>query len=71
MFHEEKEEGRTDVSLHTASGENLIHRGNTGGVHIYVLPVQNNIYMTICLPDGHVQQQELTGAGKKRKLIKA
>lgn len=41
-----------DVSLQTAPGENHFHSKNTGGVHIYVLP------------DGQVQQQELTGAGK-------
>ncbi|CAG2242981.1 unnamed protein product [Mytilus edulis] len=41
---------KKDVTLHTATGENLFHGRNTGGVHIYVLP------------DGHVQQQELTGA---------
>lgn len=43
---------KKDVSLQTAPGENHFHSKNTGGVHIYVLP------------DGHVQQQELTGAGK-------
>ncbi|XP_063415448.1 uncharacterized protein LOC134697235 isoform X2 [Mytilus trossulus] len=41
---------KKDVTLHTGTGENLFHGRNTGGVHIYVLP------------DGHVQQQELTGA---------
>ncbi|XP_052077218.1 uncharacterized protein LOC127715238 isoform X2 [Mytilus californianus] len=41
---------KKDVTLHTTTGENLFHSRNTGGVHIYVLP------------DGHVQQQELTGA---------
>jgi hypothetical protein len=51
-FHQDKDEVKKDVSLQTAPGENHFHSKNTGGVHIYVLP------------DGHVQQQELTGAGK-------
>ncbi|XP_071125148.1 uncharacterized protein [Mytilus edulis] len=47
---DKKDDVKKDVTLHTATGENLFHGRNTGGVHIYVLP------------DGHVQQQELTGA---------